>query len=95
MAGESPTSAPKEGFLLEGFDSAENNEFFSTVENMFRNSFKTIRRRHNFFAESNEVLTRELAEDGYSWFNFHSSFYGMCGQQRFLKSRRNHGWPLI
>ncbi|WJX77510.1 hypothetical protein P8452_60811 [Trifolium repens] len=25
-----------------------------------------VRRRHNFFAESNEVLTRELAEDGYS-----------------------------
>ncbi|KAK2366776.1 hypothetical protein QL285_080120 [Trifolium repens] len=56
------------------FDSAENNGFFSTVENMFRNSFKTIRRRHNFFTESNEVLTRELAEDGYSCFNFHSSF---------------------
>ncbi|WJX94210.1 hypothetical protein P8452_75651 [Trifolium repens] len=31
------------------------------------NSFKKIRCRPSFFAELNEVLTRELAEDGYSW----------------------------
>ncbi|WJX62354.1 hypothetical protein P8452_47356 [Trifolium repens] len=47
----------------EEVDSAENNEFFSTDDKHVQEQFQS---QPSFFTELNEVLTRELSEDGYS-----------------------------
>ncbi|KAK2423657.1 hypothetical protein QL285_034098 [Trifolium repens] len=76
IVGEIISRFEKKGFHLKGeerwvcfteqeeeVDSAENNEFFSTDEKHVQEQFQS---QPSFFTELNEVLTRELSEDGYS-----------------------------